>query len=357
MGRFGADELNSPMKKPNLLRCALRSLVRRIDIIRLRGRLRAPRISGFLLGLSVLCAQETVLAEATQAPAVQEEFAGEIFGAKVPLSNYHFVKAAVMVFGNRWGKRPVTPQETEDVVWEQLLLSFLAFNENIEVSQEDLEAEITKIMQAEKVVFDWQKDKPQYEQWLKERTSLSPVVFEGQVKHLMQIEKLRSAVLGKMDPPVSDEEALQKFRNEHNSLSVELAQFEDEVAADEFYRKSLKGRKFWESEKKKRAQDFKRPGFVSLEFLIDLWGFPVDAAYAMMEKSAGSLYPPRPIYKGYAVFKILETRKADESEFEAQKAGCIERVKAVKKSEGLKNWIANLKEKSGLTVYVKGEDI
>jgi hypothetical protein len=309
--------------------------------------------AGISLG-SVLCAQAQEEASAA-VPAVSNEYAGEMFGIKVPMSNYHFVKAAVMVFGNRWGKRPSTSAETEDVVWEQLLLSFAAYNEGIEIDQADIDREIAKILSTERVSFDWKKDSARYEAWLKERTGLTPAVFEGQIKHLMQIEKLRSEVLEKMDPPVTDAEVLDKFHNEHNSLSVELVQFDDEKRAQEFYRSALKNKKFWDREKKKKPGDFKHPGFVSLEFLIDLWGFPRDGAYAMMEAAPGSLYQPLPIYKGYAVFKVLETRKANDADFESQKAGCAERVKGTKKYEGLKMWIANLKKQSGLVVYTKGE--
>ena len=52
---------------------------------------------------------------------------------------------------------------------------------------------------------------------------------------------------------------------------------EDLAAAEEFYKKSLRSKKFWAKEKKKTPKEFKQPGFVSTEFLIDLWGFPLIA--------------------------------------------------------------------------------
>ncbi|MCM8781330.1 MAG: hypothetical protein NC908_05350, partial [Candidatus Omnitrophica bacterium] len=84
-----------------------------------------------------------------------EEFVGEFsgLGVKVPLGNYYFVKAAIMIFGSRWSATPQTEQELEDQVWEQLLLSYEAFRRNITVEDKDLQEEIDKILKNEKVDF------------------------------------------------------------------------------------------------------------------------------------------------------------------------------------------------------------
>lgn len=280
--------------------------------------------------------------------------AGEIFGIPVPPDNYYFVKSVVSIFGNKWGNPPKAPQEVEDVVWEQLLLSFVAFKENITVSQEEIEQEIGKSISAAGVAFDWKKDKESYAKWLKEKIGITPELFENQFRHLIQLEKLRKQVLENIKPQVSDEEAHAKFLNERNSLSVELVEFEEEKSADEFYKKISQRPGAWERERKKRPQAFKRPGFVSIEFLVDLWKIPQDAANKMMLKNKDEFYPPRPIYKGYAVFKVLDKRQADETQFDSAKEGYIEKVAAAKKYQGFNEWIKRLKEDAKIKTYIKG---
>ena len=53
------------------------------------------------------------------------------------------------------------------------------------------------------------------------------VIFENQIRHLLQIQKLRQQVMDSITPSVSLNEAKQEFRNEYNSLSLEVVEFAD----------------------------------------------------------------------------------------------------------------------------------
>ena len=283
------------------------------------------------------------------------EFAGEFFGAPVPIGNYYFVKGVIMVFGNRFGSQPQTAQELEDCVWDGLLLSYEAFRRNITVSQEEVENEIAKIIKEEKVEFDWKKERDAYTQWVKKRANEPVEVFENQIRHLIQLERLRKEVMESIKPEVTEEEAYQKFLNEYNTLGIELLQFDELKDAEKFYKKSKKGPKSWEAEKAKRPKDFKRPGFVALEFLMEMWKLPKDAVYQMMQMEIGQIYPPTPIYKGYGVFKILEKRPAEEAGYPQLKNYYYEKIRAIKKYEGFNEWIKNLKKEADIKVYKKEE--
>ena len=164
-------------------------------------------------------------------------FAGEFFGVQVPMENYYFVKAAISIFGNKWGERPQTPAQLEEATWDQLLLSFVAFNQNIQVSQEEIDAELGKVLAAEKVSFDWKKDPPAFENWVKSKTGESALLFENQIKHLLQLEKLHNLVMENIKPEIQNQEAYQEFLNAHSSLNLELVQLENQGQAEEFYRK------------------------------------------------------------------------------------------------------------------------
>jgi hypothetical protein len=281
----------------------------------------------------------------------KEELAGEFFGTPVPMSNYNFVKSVLMVFGNKWGPQPKDPQEWEDCIWQDLVLSYEAFRRNIQVSLEEINTEVENTLSGENVDFDWKKDKEAYARWLKEKLQGTPELFENQLKHLLQLQRLRKQVMDSFQPQATEEEAFQEFLNEYNTLSVELVQFDEEKKAQELYNQAKTNPQFWEEEKSRRPKDFVRPGFVSLEFLMDLWGFPKDAVYKMMKMEIGEFYPPAPIYKGFGVFKILEKRIADEAKYPKQKDSYYEQIRSKKRYEGLKEWVKDLKQRASIRVY------
>lgn len=280
------------------------------------------------------------------------EFAGEFFGAPVPIGNYYFVKGVITVFGNRFGAQPQTAQELEDSVWDNLLLSYEAFRRNITVSQEEVENEIAKIIKEERAGFDLKKEKDAYAQWVKKRVNEPAELFENQIRHLIQLEKLRKEVMDGINPNVSAEEAYQKFLNEYNTLGIELVQFDELKAVRDFYQKAEKNSQFWGKEKDKRPKDFKRPGFVALEFLMEMWKLPKDAVYKMMQMEIGSIYPPTPIYKGYGVFKVLEKKPADETKYPQLKQSYFEKIRMKKKYEGFNNWFKALKQSANIKMSV-----
>lgn len=308
-------------------------------------------LSGIILS-SVIFAEEPVIEDKDKEKPPQ--YAGSFFDTQVTVSNYYFMKGVIAVFGNKFGPQPTTPQETEDVVWEGLVLSYEAFRRGITVSDDEVNQEIGKILAADQVTFDWKKDKDAYEKWARAKANVPASVLEGQLKHLIQIQKLRNKMMEEANPPVSGKEAYQKFINEYSNLSVELVQFDDLKKGNEFYKKAKRSPDFWEKEKKKAPKDFKRPGAVSLEFLMDLWGFDKKASHRMMRLNPGQFYPPSPIYKGYGVFKVLGKRVPDRSLYPKMKQGFYSAVRGVKKHQALKEWTEDLKKEANIQVYPQG---
>ena len=282
------------------------------------------------------------------------ENVGEFFGVPVPAENYYFVKSAIMVFGNKWGAQPRTTEELDKCVWDQLLLSIVAYNKNITVDQNEIDAEVDGILKAEGKALDRKADRDGYVRWIQEKTNEPVGLFENQIRHLIQIKKLRQEVIDSITPEVNEEEARQKFLNQYNTLGLELVQFDSESEADEFYKKVRADPRLWEKQKKKTPDKFKRPGFVSLEFLIDIWQIPSDAAYKMMEREEGDSYPPRPIYKGFGVFKILLRRPAQEADYERRRDYYLEQIKSDKKLGGFNEWFKQLKQEADIKIYKKG---
>jgi hypothetical protein len=285
-----------------------------------------------------------------QSPADQP--AGEFSGWKVPVSkgNYYFVKGAISIFGTRWGGEPQTAQEFEDRTWEQLVLSFEANRRGIVTDKTELDAEIGKMLTADKVTFDRAKDPAAYERWVREKTKEPVELFENQLRHLIQLEKLRAQVLDSFKESVSEQEALQKFLDQYNTLELELVQFDGLAAAQEYYRKMRKPA-LWDAEGKKDPKFCRRPGFVSLEFLINMWKIPREDCYKMMKLAVNSIYPPTAVWKGYGVFRIVRKRPADEREFPKLRDSYFKQVEMVKKFDRLNLWLKELKKEAGIIVY------
>jgi hypothetical protein len=288
----------------------------------------------------------------------EQEFAGEFFGMPVPMSNYYFIKSAIIVFGNQWGAQPTTSEELENCIWDNLLLSYEAFRRGITVKQDEVDTEISKMLQAEKVAFDWKQERQAYAKWVKDKTNGSVELFQSQIEHLIQLKKLRQQVLDSIVTTANDEEAYQEFLNEYNTLSVELVQFDELKNAEEFFKKVKTNPRIWEKEKNKRPKDFKRPGFVALEFLMDIWKLPKDAVYKMMQMKVGDIYPPQTIYKGYGVFKVLQQRPADESQYPKLKESYHDQIRMKKKYDSLNDeWFKNLKKEANIKIYKKAEPV
>lgn len=279
--------------------------------------------------------------------------AGEFFGVPVSMDNYRFAKAAVMIFRGQWGRDPQTPAELEDRVWEDLLLSYEAYRRHITVSQKEVDEELDKILKAENVVFDRSTDRAAYEKWVMDRTKQKPEVFENQLRHLMQLKRLREVMMDAVRPSVTEEEAYQEYLNEYNTLAVEFVRFDDESEAQAYYQK-MKNVRSWARQAKKDPKFALRPGFVSLECLIDLWKIPFKDAYAMLELKPDSVYPPTPVYKGWGVFHTLEKREAEPEKFSELKASYEEQVKRRKQYDGMIAWVEQLKKDAQVKRYTRG---
>lgn len=283
----------------------------------------------------------------------KNEIAGELFGAPVPIGNYYFAKKVVLSFNAKWRGIPQTEEELEDLVWQELLFSYEAFRRGIKATDTEVNEQIDKILKSEKVEFNWKQDTKAFKEWVEEKLRMSLETFRNQIEHLVKLEKLRQQVLDSIEPEVTEEEAYQKFLNEYNTLSVELIRFDELEEAERFYKEIKENPGIWAGRKEKEPESFKRPGFVALDFLIHMWGFKKEDAYKMIEMQEGSFYPPAPIYKGYAVFKILKIRKAEPREFDKRRESYFGKMRMIKKHEGFKDWAKQLKEQANIKVFIK----
>ncbi len=183
---------------------------------------------------------ESILSLPTVTKNLQPELAGQFFNMPVPMGNYYFAKKIVATFGAPWRGNPKTSEDLEDLTWQELVLSYEAFQRNITVSEDEVQEEVDKTLKADKVEFDREEDVEAYSDWAKEKLNESTEAFENQMKHLLQLRKLRQEVIDSIEPEVTEEEAYKKFLDEYNSLSVELVEIETQEEAQKFYKQALK---------------------------------------------------------------------------------------------------------------------
>ncbi len=313
-----------------------------------------------LLGPGCLQAAETKEESIQVEEIIQVErpkVAGRIFGVDVSMDNYLFARAAGAVFGGSWGRQAKTPEELEEGTWEDLILSYEAFRRGVEVPQEKVDEEIGKLLKAEQATFDWKQDRQAFEDWVQERLGESVVLFENQLKHLIQLKMLRDEVREGFDPEVTEKEALAKYITEYNSLELQLVRFDSLEEAEAYFAKVKKRPKIWTRDFKRNKENkdyIKTTGFVSFEWLMDAWKIPRKDLDAMLEEEVGAFYGPTPLYKGYAVHKVLKKRPAVPEEFDEKKLEqYLKRVRTIKQFKELQKWQEQLFELADKEVYVK----
>ena len=83
-----------------------------------------------------------------------------------------------------------------------------------------------------------------------------------------------------------------------------------------------------------------------------MWKFQKDDSYEMLEMEPGQFYQPSPIYKGYAVFKILDIRRAEPEKSKERTQYYFDRVKTIKQYEAYKEWVKDFKEQANIKIYI-----
>jgi len=312
-----------------------------------------------LIIYSIMVSTVGALLFATMSTSQEQKIAGTFYGDDVSKENYMFVMRIVTSFRTPWGVIPRDRKQAEKRVWDELILSYEAHRRQITVGKKELENKITETLKGDNVSFNWKESPDEYEQWVKKSLNESVELFENQMNHLVQVKKLREQVLDSIDPSVTEEEAFQEFLNENNSLSVKLGEFDTLVEAQQFYERVKNDPDEWERAVKEDYKSipedrmFRQPGFVALEFLIEMWKFPRKAVFDMIEMEIGEIYPPEPIYEGYGVFKILDVRRADESNFSKRKESYFKQLRSRKKYNGFKDWLSNLRENADIQIYME----
>ncbi len=264
---------------------------------------------------------------------------------------------------------PLKENAFEKLIWRDLLLLQEAALRKIKAEDKEIERKVVTILREYELRFNWKKEPEKFKGWIQETFGISEDVLRWRVACFIKIDKLIEKIAAGEEPDIDESKTYEKFLEEQGTYSQAYEKFFEELVqssssktllrfdslnkAKEFYEKIDRKPGFWEDRKRETPKQFKQPGFVALDFLINMWGFQKEDAYKMLDEKIGSFYPPAPIYKGYGVFKILKIRKADIAKYEERKDYYFDRVKNKKKYEGLKKWVEDLKEQANIKVFIK----
>lgn len=284
----------------------------------------------------------------------QQQIVGMIFDNPVPLSNYEFVSKTISSFGNPFGAAPKNAREFEELVWEQLVLSYEAFRRNINISEKELEEEVGEILTKEKLPFDYKNDSLALEDWVNKRFGVSFVTYRNQLRHILQLRKLLEEVKKSFRLQITEKELRQVFLDENTSLDLEFALFKDESQAWEFFHKAKKEKGYWEKMKSQSPYLFKRTGLLVFSFLVNAWKFPREDLQRMLKLPLGTIYKPLSVYGGFAVSRLQNRRIADESYFALRRYVYYDKLMAKKNEEALKMWVNRLKDKAKIQIFKQG---
>ncbi|MFH2137106.1 MAG: hypothetical protein ABII88_01190 [Candidatus Omnitrophota bacterium] len=260
---------------------------------------------------------------------------------------------------------PIADNAPEQLVWDDLILSDEASKRGIKAEDEEVDKAVSALLRAKEARFKWQEDNESFKKWIEETTGETEEGFRQRFKAFVKIGKLMNKISAKEEPEIKDKKYKKFLKNNKTYAQayaeffaaykptgdvLNFASFEEALA---YYQKIDRQPGFWEDRKRENPDLFKQPGFVALDFLLNMWGFKKEDAYKMLDAEIGAYYPPSPIYKGYGVFKILKIRKAKPEEYEGRKDYYVERVKSIKKYDGFTAWVKELKEQADIKRFIQ----
>ena len=306
---------------------------------------------------------DSIEPDVTEKEAYQK-FLDEYNTLSVELIQFDNLKEAQSFYGQIM--RPLPEGALDKLIWDDLVLSYEAYKRKIKSDEKIVKGTIAELLWDNNVRFNWKKNKKALKEWIKDNMGVSEDVFRKRISFISKIDKLRQDIYAGNEPAVDEniygnilkkyktiKRAYMKFPRIFRVSSNKVLVFKSLKDAEDFYRKVRREAGPWGDKKREDPKQFRRPGFVALDFLIHMWKFKRDDAYNMLKLESGDYYHPAPIYKGYAVFKILNIRRADSREFEKRKQYYFKRVGMIKKYEGFKRWLKDLREKADIKIYIK----
>lgn len=262
-------------------------------------------------------------------------YAGEVFGKAVSFQEFDIYYRSVQLFSLGGSKTPDDPEVIRQQAWQSLILSTAAKRQKINVTDDEVRAEIFRLMAIQKI------DNPTeaiYQRWLQATVRETPKVFEQQIRELLRTQKLVQKINLEPVSSPSDQDLKIMFLGEERKISFEALPFKTLEEAKAFTAK-VKDGKSW----KKEAEAMKgKPAvapLISVTALMQQWGLPEAQLQTLWKVEPGKISEPIAVAGQFAVFYITKKQNADEKKFnEEMKKTLTQRFTEKQKYERFSLW-------------------
>ena len=290
---------------------------------------------------------------------VRTEVVGEAFGAPVKNEEFLYYFKTASLF-TRSGGAPAGQDRSDDdrrqEAWQNLVFVKEARDQGVIISREELVAELKRLLFEKNVEYGSE----QYTRWVIANFAEDPKTFERRIENLLTINKLLKI---KFDPAVTVTEAemKEKFLNQYNSFESEYILFEnDPKSAAEFAANCKKRPRLWfstyQAQKLLGQKGASWINTMSLEALIDLWKIPQEDAYRILNSKEGDFIVAKQFY-GDAVFRLLDSRKVDLTEYDdAKQKYYREMLTKAKKHKHAQEYLDGLFKRANVRDFLKEKE-
>jgi hypothetical protein len=285
------------------------------------------------------------------AHAGPDGIAGKIFGVPVSMGNYAFAKRVAATFPRPWGAADLPEAEREPVVWENLILHYEGFRRGITATEDELDAAVNELLKDQQQGLNRRGQPDAYRRWVSQTLRQDVELFENQVRYLVEIRKLKDHVLGQQRVAVTEAEIRQEFLGDQHHVGGELVVFPTRSAAESFYQE-VKDPGRWDAMKARGAPAVRPVSPMAVTAIVDLWGVPRDQILAFHAMSPGSVGPPMPFGRQWAVGRLLEKRTGDLRDLPRERDHYAKRVERKKKHQALEQWVEALKRAARPEIFV-----
>ncbi|MBN1689311.1 MAG: SurA N-terminal domain-containing protein [Candidatus Omnitrophica bacterium] len=280
--------------------------------------------------------------------------AGEIFGKDISFQEFNSFYRASQIFSIT-GKTIEDPNILKQHTWQSLILSQEAKRQKIDVSDDEVLAEVFRLLAVQKI----ENPSPElYRRWVQATLRETPQEFESQIREILRIQKLIQNINQEplADPP-TEEEARQEFLRDEAMITAELMLFVDQNKAQEFYQK-VSNASDWKKETEDKQDQVRALTKISLDSLINLWQVEEQKAFELHAHEEGSIIGPLPVGGKYGVFYLKEKKDADEEKFQTEaKEQYLNQLINQMKYQRYVQWAMNLQERANLKDYMPSSEL
>ncbi len=237
--------------------------------------------------------------------------AGEVFGKGVNFQEFNrFYRASQRFTFN--GEAPTDPVQIRMQTWQNIIYSREAKRQRIEVSDDEVRHEITRIFSAQGVT----DLTPQYyKRFLENALRETPQEFESQVREMLRIQKLMQRVLDEAKAGIPGDEQIQnRMFLDRTTLEADMATFETLEDAMQFYEKVHDDTDRWkEALATLPAGSSQKIAKTNILNLLRNRRISEQDARRIGDLKSGTVSVPVPGAMGYYVFFISNKTEASES--------------------------------------------